>query len=210
MINTNDAHNMTGRTVLSCVVTFLAVAGIGASVFFLVSGGANEGFLLYPTTVYLHIFLGALYLALAPFQFSARVRKKSLDYHRWSGRLLSAIGMILGMTAVFIGLVIPFSGLPEQIIIGFFGLLFLFSITRGFYYIRVKQVRLHREWMLRAFAIGLSIATMRLLFIPALIIVGNPTQSEIEALSIISFTLAFFLHCSFAEYWIRATRTVSA
>ncbi|MCH7814949.1 MAG: DUF2306 domain-containing protein [Proteobacteria bacterium] len=201
---------MTGQTVLSVVVGFLAVAGIGASVFFLISGGANEGFLLYPVTTHLHVLLGALYLALAPFQFSARVRKKSLDYHRWSGRLLSAIGLALGAAAVFIGIVIPFSGFPEQIIIGFFGLLFLLSIVKGFNYARAKQITLHREWMLRAFAIGLSIATMRLIFIPALIIVGDPTRSEIEALSIISFTIAFFLHCGFAEYWIRATRLAPA
>ena len=85
-------------------------------------------------------------------------------------------------------------------------MLFLISLVKGFLYIRAGQIALHREWMIRAFAIGLSIATMRLLFVPALIIVGDPTHSQIETLSIMSFTVVFCLHCGFAEYWIRRSR----
>jgi len=69
-----------------------------------------------------------------------------------------------------------------------------------------RRIDEHREWMLHAFAIGLSVATMRLLFIPALMITGNPTDDQIALLSVGSFTVAFLLHAAAAEWWIRRTR----
>jgi hypothetical protein len=60
--------------------------------------------------------------------------------------------------------------------------------------------------MIRAFAIGLSIATMRLIFVPALLVAADPTDAQIATLSIASFTAAFVAHASAAELWIRLTR----
>jgi uncharacterized membrane protein len=72
--------------------------------------------------------------------------------------------------------VIPFSGWKESVYIGHFGTLFLVTPINGFVDIRANQVALHREWTIRAFAIGLAVATMRLTFIPGLIFVADPTQ----------------------------------
>jgi hypothetical protein len=90
------------------------------------------------------------------------------------------------------------------VIIGLFGSLFLFALVKGFLHVRAGRVALHREWMIRAFAIGLSIATMRLIFVPALIMASTPAQ--ITALAVSSFAAAFVLHTAVAEPWIRATR----
>ena len=195
---------------LPFIIGFLALSGIGGSIFFFTHEPNNQGFIDYPNITNFHVIPGAIYLVLAPFQFSATLRKRSLNTQRFVGRVLSAIGLVVGATALFLGLIVPYSGVSEQLVIGFFGVLFLFSIVRGFLYIRSKEIALHREWMMRAFAIGLSIATMRLIFIPALIIVGNPTRQETEMLSIIAFTIAFVLHCSIAEIWIRTTRKAIA
>ena len=72
--------------------------------------------------------------------------------------------------------------------------------------IRAGRVVLHREWMIRAFAIGLAVATMRLIFVPALLIVAGPTDGQLAFLSVASFTTAFVMHASVAEPWIRLTR----
>jgi uncharacterized membrane protein len=195
---------------LPFIIGFLALSGIGGSIFFFTHEPNNQGFIDYPNITNFLVIPGAICLALAPFQFSETLRKRSLNTQRFAGRVLSAIGLVVGATALFLGLIVPYSGVSEQLVIGFFGVLFLFSIVRGFLYIRSKEIALHREWMMRAFAIGLSIATMRLIFIPALIIVGNPTRQEAEMLSIIAFTIAFVLHCSIAEIWIRTTRKAIA
>jgi hypothetical protein len=47
---------------------------------------------------------------------------------------------------------------------------------------------------------------MRALFIPTLMIAGNPSNDQIAMLSVGSFTVAFLLHAAAAEWWIRWTR----
>jgi uncharacterized membrane protein len=188
------------------VVALLALIGVGASATHYLQEPYNPGFLRYPSVVALHVVLGGVYLALAPFQFVRRIRSRYLSYHRWIGRTLVAIGLVVGGTALFMGLVIPFSGWPERVVIGLFGGLFLVALVKGFLHVRTGRVALHREWMIRTFAIGLSIATMRLIFIPALIVAADPTDGEIALYSVVSFAAAFVLHACVAELWIRATR----
>ena len=191
---------------MSVAVGFLALIGVGASVAHYLQEPYNRGFLEFPTIVAVHVVLGGVYLTLAPFQFVKRIRSRHLAYHRRTGRLLVAIGLLVGVTALFMGLVIPFSGWPERVIVGFFGGMFLLALVKAFPYIRSGQVNLHREWMIRAFAIALAIATIRLIYIPALLLAADPTDAQISMLWNTSFAVAFVVHASVAELWIRATR----
>src|SRR5918998_509356 len=150
------------RWSLGVMVSILALVGIAASATHYLYEPYNPGFLRFPTIVALHVVLGGVYLVLAPLQFVRRIRTRHLGYHRWVGRVLVAIGLVVGATALFMGLVIPFSGWGERVIIGLFGGLFLLALGKGFVHIRAGRVASHREWMIRAFAIALSIATMRL------------------------------------------------
>jgi uncharacterized membrane protein len=194
------------RWLLMIVVGLLALLGIGAAVFHYLEEPYNPGFLEFPTITAFHVILGGVYLALAPFQFVQRIRTRWLGVHRWVGRLLVVIGLIVGVTALFMGFVFPMAGWPESVVIGLFGGLYLVALVLGFAHVRAGRIALHREWMMRAFAIGLSIATMRIFFIPALILVGNPTDEQITFFSVGSFTLAFLLHTGVTEMWIRHTR----
>ena len=194
------------RWPLAAVVSFLAFIGIAASATHYLYEPYNPGFLKYPTIVALHVILGGVYLLLAPFQFVKRIRSRHLGYHRWAGRFLVSVGLVVGMTALFMGLVIPFSGWIERGYIGAFGTFFLLALVRGFVHVRAGRVALHREWMIRAFAIGLSIATQRLIFIPALLVLADPTLEQFRALSAAAFLAAFVAHARAAEAWIRLTR----
>jgi uncharacterized membrane protein len=198
------------RLPLGVVVGFLALVGVGASATHYLQEPYNPGFLRFPTIVALHVVLGGVYLALAPFQLVKRIRSRHPGYHRRVGRLLVAVGLVAGVTALFMGLVIPFSGWAERVIIGLFGGFFLFALVKGFLHVRAGRVALHREWMIRAFALGLSIATMRLIFVPTLLIVADPTHGQIALLSVSSFAAAFVLNTTVAELWIRATRRSNA
>src|ERR671916_3017905 len=112
------------RLALGVAVGFLALLGVGASATHYLYEPYNPGFLRFPTIVALHVVLGGVYLALAPLQFVRRIRSRHLGYHRWVGRLLVVLGLVVGVTALFMGLVIPFSGWGERVIIGLFGGLF--------------------------------------------------------------------------------------
>jgi uncharacterized membrane protein len=194
------------RLPLAAVVGFLAFVGVAASATFYLREPANEGFLDFPTVLALHVVLGAFYLLFAPFQFVKRIRSRHLGYHRRMGRILVAVGVVVGVTALFIGLVIPFSGWAEGVLIALFGSLFVFALGKGFVHVRAGRVALHREWMIRAFAIALAIATQRLIFIPSLLVVGDPTHGQIVTLSIAAWSAALVVHSSLAEAWIRLTR----
>jgi uncharacterized membrane protein YozB (DUF420 family) len=102
--------------------------------------------------------------------------------------------------------VIPFSGWIEKVYIGTFATFFLLALIKGFVHVRAKRMALHREWMIRAFAIALAVATMRLIFIPALLVVADPTQQQLQTLSAAAFLVAFVVHVSVAEAWIRLTQ----
>ena len=184
---------------IAVLIGFLAITGVGPSIFYFLKEPYNPGFNKFSTITALHIIPGALYLALAPFQFITLIKSRWISYHRWMGRLLVLLGLFIGASALFIAIVIPFSGWPESVINGFFAIFFVYAIIKGFASIRAKQIAIHREWMIRAFALGLAIATMRLIFIPALIYIGNPTHDQIAMLSIISFSIAFTIHIGLAE-----------
>jgi len=65
--------------------------------------------------------------------------------------------------------------------------------------------------MIRAFAIGLAIATARLIFFPALLItMTDPSEKRFGSLLVVSLAVAFVVHAGVAELWIRATRRSGA
>jgi uncharacterized membrane protein len=194
------------RLPLAAVVGFLAFVGIAASATYFVREPANLGFLDYPTIVALHVVLGAVYMVFAPLQFVRRIRSRHLGYHRRMGRVLVAVGMVVGVTALFLGLVIPFSGWAEGVLIGLFGSLFLFALGKGYFHVRAGRVASHREWMIRAFAIALAIATQRLIFIPSLFVVDDPSYGQIVMLSVVAWSAALVVHSSLAEAWLHLTR----
>jgi uncharacterized membrane protein len=200
------------RRPLTITIGTLVVIGVLASATYPFRPPLHERFPEYPQVVAVHVALGGLYLALAPLQLVGRIRSRWPTYHRWAGRLLVATGLVSGGAGLFIAWVIPFAGWPERIILGFFGLLFALSLAMGFRRIRAAQVAPHREWMLRAFAIGLAIATDRVIVIPAVLVMvmrdaaPTPTRDQLELVAILAFTIAFTLHTVLAEVWIRATR----
>jgi uncharacterized membrane protein len=196
---------------LGAAVSILALVGVAASATHYLQEPYNPGFLRFPTVVALHVVLGGVYLALAPFQFVKRIRSRHLAYHRRIGRLLIAVGVMVGATALFMGFVIPKGGSPERVVIGLFGTVFLVALVKGFVHVRAGRVSLHREWMIRAFAIGLAIATARLIFYPALLITTtDPSDRRFGTLLAVALAVAFAFHVSVAELWICVTRRSGA
>ncbi len=105
------------RTV-TVVVGLLALSGIAAAAMHYVGTPYNTGFLDYPIVTALHVGLGGLYLTFAPFQFVPAIRNRWLGYHRWAGRSLVSIGLIVGFTGFFAATIFPFSGWAERVVVG--------------------------------------------------------------------------------------------
>src|SRR5260370_38533924 len=61
--------------------------------------------------------------------------------------------MSFGMPAI--------GGINQAAATTLFATFFLFALCKAFWHIRKREVALHREWMIRAFSVGLAVATIR-------------------------------------------------
>jgi uncharacterized membrane protein len=160
------------------------------------------GFAQRPGLTLLHIVPGLIFMILGPLQFVARIRLRHINLHRWCGRIYVACGLLVGVTALTLGIVVGFGGPTETSAVTFFSLLFLVFLSLAVFRIRRREIAAHREWMIRAFALGSAVATMRPMIAIMLAVTG---LSFSESLGI-AFWLAFSLHLVIAELWVNMTR----
>lgn len=171
-------------------------------------GGANpaaaldSGFARHAALTFVHIFPGALFLVLAPFQFSHSFRQRHLQLHRWSGRVLVICGLIIGVTALTMSFKMNIGGPNETAATTLFAIVFLICITKAYLYIRRKEVARHREWMIRAYGVGLGVATTR----PIVGVFFAFRRLSPHEFFGIAFWLGFTIALMAAEAWIDYTR----
>ncbi len=152
-----------------------------------------------PVLAYLHILPGVAYLLGAPFQLSPRVRRRNIAFHRRLGRVVITAGIVTGIFAIAVGLVMPFGKLAEATASVVFGLYFLGALVLAFRAIRRGEVSVHRRWMIRAFAIGTGVGLIRII-IGTFEGFGILTFEESFGLA---FWLAFVIMALGAEAWLR-------
>lgn len=158
--------------------------------------------------ILLHLIPALLFVLLVPLQFVSSLRRRHPKFHRWTGRVVMASGVVIGTSALWLS-VHPAGGLVESTATVSFGCFFLFSLVKAWIHIRNRRVEFHREWVLRMTAIALGVATTR------------PIMGVFFATSRLSgltpqqfFGPAMWLGLSSTylagEAWIRYTRRVKA
>ena len=160
-------------------------------------------FAAHPVLALLHVVPGALFLVLAPLQFSRRIRARHLRFHRWSGRALVVAAIVSVIPSFYFGVLHPAGGFGEVSSIALFGALTLVFVVRGFVAVRRGDVAQHRRFMIRAFAVALAVSTVR--------IVGAVVQVTAATTPVQTITIAFWtgwiVTLAAAETYIRATST---
>ena len=211
----NSSANRRLKKLLQSAVTILAVIGVAVVVrrsliiagvllptVHPIYGVFDSDFALHPAITFLHIIPGALFMMFAPTQFIAKIREKHLWFHRLAGRILVVCGLIIGITALIMSLQMAIGGANEMAATLLFDILFLYSLGKGFYHIRRGEIAKHREWMIRMFAIGLAIATVR----PIVGMFFALTKLSPHEFFGTAFWLGFTIHLIIAEAWINYTR----
>jgi uncharacterized membrane protein len=165
----------------------------------------DDLFARYPILTLVHIVPGLLFMILGPLQFNPTIRARHLRWHRLSGRVFVVCGLVVGISALAMSFGMPaIGGVNQAAATTVFGTLFLFALCRAFWHIRQGEVALHREWMIRAFAIGLAVATIRPII--GMFFATSPftglTPREFFG---IAFWIGFVVHLIAAETWIHAT-----
>lgn len=161
----------------------------------------------HPWVALLHIVPGLLFLMLAPLQFVARIRRQHIGLHRGLGRVLAACAVVSGLFALMAGFRFPaFGGISTQSATVFFGIIFLFSLAKAIRHIRRKEVSLHREWMIRVFALALGVASIRVF----IALFTRLLDLGFEEVFGTSFWLGLGVNLLVAEVWINYTRRITS
>jgi uncharacterized membrane protein len=114
-----------------------------------------------PVPLMVHVVGAVLYAVLGAFQFSARLRRRHLNWHRRSGRILVGAGLAVALSGLWMTLFFP--GAPGGDLL--WGIRLLVSLAMaaflilGFSAIRRRDLPAHRAWMMRAYALGLGPGT---------------------------------------------------
>ena len=114
-----------------------------------------------PWLAYLHIVPGVLYLVGAPLQLWRRFRERHFTFHRRFGRVLLSLGLVSGVFALAFGVPFAYGGAWQSLAAAVFGSWFLVALLLAFRGILGGNVRMHRRWMIRAFAVGLGVGMIR-------------------------------------------------
>jgi hypothetical protein len=199
-----------GLTILLVIIGLLAVARRTYVLVkppqgpprFAAGAAMDAGFARRKALTLLHILPAGLFFVLMPLQFVRRIRVRRPNWHRWSGRLLIILGVILGTSALVMSYTMAIGGANETAATTLYAILFLIFLGLGFWNIRQRRVIQHREWMLRAFGVSLGIATTRPI-VGAFFAAGRLSPQEFFG---IAFWIGFSLTLLAAEVWVRYSR----
>ena len=113
------------------------------------------------------------------------------------------------LAGFYFGLLMPFGGAAEAAAIVVFGGILLVSVTLAVVAIRRGDVARHREWMIRAFAVAVGIATVRVVGM-GLDVALTPAGVGPADVFVLSLWTGWILTVAGAEAWIRYTRGAPA
>lgn len=128
------------------------------------------------TSFYIHITGGMIALLLGPFQFVKVFRTKFMKWHRTSGKIYLGAILFLGGPA---GLFMAFYAEGGLIsVIGFIVMatLWILFTYKAYETIRRKDIKAHRAFMTRSFALTFAAVTLRI-WVPVASLVFNLPQN---------------------------------
>lgn len=123
---------------------------------------ANPGIAASPVPVIVHIASVIPYALLGAFQFSSRLRRRHPAWHRASGRLLVALGLVVASSGLWMTVAYPRQLGTGPLFYAFrllAGSAMAASVLLGIVAIRRGNVSQHQAWMTRAYALALGAGT---------------------------------------------------
>ena len=148
------------RSVLWWVMLVFCLGVFGYATRFFLGKPSDEHFAKYLVPLRFHIAGGMGALLAGPWQFSEKLRIRSLEFHRWLGRFY-LVSVVLGSIAGFIMATVSMEGLPTHLGFGILAVLWFVTAAQGYRFAVKGDMEIHREWMIRNFALSLAAVTLR-------------------------------------------------
>lgn len=162
----------------------------------------NERFLTVPTPAVIHIVASIVFGLLGAFQFVPGFRRKHVEWHRISGRILVILGLVSGLTGLWLTIFYPHVPTDGEYLYSIrivVGTAMVICIVLGFIAVKRRQFSNHSAWMIRAYALGLGAGTQVFTHVPWFIFVGEPTGLPRD----IMMGAGWGINVVFAEWIIR-------
>ncbi|MFC4219312.1 DUF2306 domain-containing protein [Flagellimonas marina] len=122
----------------------------------------SEVKLKYKWWLVAHFVPAATTLFLGPLQFIPYIRNRFLKFHRISGKIY-IIGSLISALTVYVLLVTTYS-LPGAIpSLALLATIWIFTTIMAYVSIRKRNVKVHKEFMIRSYICGLAFVFIRLL-----------------------------------------------
>ncbi len=153
---------------------------------------------------YTHIACGGISLLTGWSQFSENWRRKYLQLHRNLGKIYVIAVLFGGISGFYIALFAT-GGMVSVLGFASLAVLWLFTTYRAYTTIQKKQVAVHREWMIRSYALAFAAVTLRH-WLP-IFQIGLGIGFSI-AYPIIAW-LCWVPNLVFAEWWMRRSKRIS-
>ena len=157
-----------------------------------------------PVPVVLHIVTAFFYTVLGAWQFSPALRRTA--WHRRVGRLLAPLGLGAALSGLYLTLAFPTAPeydatllVPVRLMVSSYMALAIGLALRAV--IMRRDLPAHRDWMLRAYALGLGAATQLLVFIPTL-----PFGAPGPAAATLLLSSGWLINLAIAEWIIQRSR----
>ena len=163
----------------------------------------NARFVAAPSPVILHILSASLFSILGALQFSSGLRQLSPTWHRVSGRIVLASGILVALSGLWLTVMYP---IPPELQGGllygvrvFVGVAMLLSIYCAVAAVARRDIATHRAWMIRAFALGQGAGMQVVVLLPWMLLIGKPGMLHRDML----MSLAWLINLLVAEMAIQ-------
>jgi uncharacterized membrane protein len=154
-----------------------------------------------PISWFLHALAGVAFGIAGPMNFVLALRGRFGRLHRVTGRIFVGAGAVLGLSALSLLLSVePQRTLVVDIARGVFGLALLVALAKAIAAIRRRDIPGHRAWVIRAYAVGMGLGTVALVFFPIYLVTGAPPTGLASDLL---FAASWSLNIGLAEWVIR-------
>ena len=154
-----------------------------------------------PILHFMHVLGGATFAIIGPIQFGRALLPKFGRLHRVLGRVFVATGAMISVSSL--GLLWHFPDTYSVAISGgrlVFGIGLGIALFMAMHAISTRDLVRHRNWMIRAYAIGIGATAVTMVFFPIYLITGEPPKG---LASDIAFLGAWTACVVFAEGLVR-------
>jgi uncharacterized membrane protein len=134
-----------------------------------------------PVSFFFHALGGFLFGVLGPLQFVLALRGRFGALHRLAGRVFVLAGMGLALSGW--GLLFQVESMATALLDvarAVFSLALITALGLGVVAARARNLFRHRQWMIRAYVIGMGSGTVALIMFPIYLITGEPVMGLVS------------------------------